>query len=124
MKHILIILLTFISLFSTAQKNIDIEDASNYVNDSVIVCSKIYGGKFLEILKGSPTFLDVGAEYPNALLTLVIWGDVRKKFHQAPELLFNKDVCIYGVIEMYKGKPEIVIKNENQILQAIRKDVH
>ena len=123
MKYI-IILLTFISLSSTAQKNINIEDASKYVNDSVIVCSKIYGGKFLENAKGSPTFLDVGAKYPNALLTVVIWGDVRKQFHQAPELLYNKDVCIYGVIEMYKGKPQIVIKREYQILQAIRKDVN
>jgi len=120
----IIILLTFISLSSTAQKNINIEDASKYVNDSVIVCSKIYGGKFLENAKGSPTFLDVGAKYPNALLTVVIWGDVRKQFHQAPELLYNKDVCIYGVIEMYKGKPQIVIKREYQILQAIRKDVN
>jgi hypothetical protein len=76
------------------RKNIDVEDASKYVNDSVIVCSKIYGGKFLENVKGSPTFLDEGAKYPNAPLTLIIWGDVRKQFHQAPELLYNKDIFI------------------------------
>jgi len=123
MKYILIFLLTFKTLSSTAQKNIDIEDASKYVNDSVIICSKIYSGKFLEKVKGSPTLLDVDAKYPNARLTLVIWSDVRKQFNHAPELLYNKDVCIYGVIEMYKGKPQIVVKSENQILQAARKDV-
>jgi hypothetical protein len=123
MKYFLI-LFALISFSATAQKNIDIEDVSKYVNDSVIVCSKIYGGKFLENVKGSPTFLDVGAKYPNAPLTLVIWGDIRKQFHQAPELLYNKDVCIYGVIKMYKGKLEIVIQREYQILQATRKDVH
>lgn len=123
MKHILIIFLAFISLSSAAQKNINIEDAPKYVNDSVIICSKIYGGKFLKKAKGSPTFLDVGGKYPNAPLTLVIWGDVRKQFHQAPELLYGKDVCIYGVIIMYKDKPEIIIRQEYQILQASRKDV-
>ena len=109
---------------SIAQKDIEIEDAAKYVNDSVRICSKIYQGKYLENLKGSPTFLDVGGNYPNAPLTLVIWGNVRKGFHQVPELLYGKQVCIYGVIEMYKGKPQIVIKREYQILQAIRVGVN
>ena len=123
MKYLLVSVFALITTCSNAQQNINIEDAPKHVNDSVIVCSKIYGGKYLEQTKGSPTFLNVGAAYPNAPLTLVIWGDVRKQFKQAPELLYNKDVCIYGVIKLYKGKPEIIIKNENQILQASRKDV-
>ena len=124
MKYILIIFLSFIGLYSTAQKDIEIEDASHYANDSVRICSKIYGGKYLENVKGSPTFLDVGGIYPQAPLTLVIWGNVRKQFHRALELLYNKQVCIYGVIQMYKGKPQIVITNEYQILQAIKVDVN
>ena len=100
-----------------------IDPATSDVLTDLILC-KIYGSKFLENAKGSPTFLNVGAVYPNALLTLVIWGDVRKKFHQAPELLYDKDVCIYGVIEMYKGKPQIVLKREYQVLQTTGKDVH
>ena len=49
------------------------------------ICSKIYGGKYLEQTKSSPTFLNVGRNYPDASLTLVIWNDVRKQFKHIPE---------------------------------------
>ena len=71
MKCILIIALSFLRLQGIAQKDIEIQDAAKHGNDSVRICSKIYGGKYLENVKGSPTFLDVGGNYPNAPLTLV-----------------------------------------------------
>jgi len=86
----------------------------------VKICSKIYGGKYLEQTKGSSTFLNVGGNYPDAPLTLVIWNDVRKQFKYMPEdILKGKDVCIYGKIILYKNKPEIVISNPNQIQESI-----
>jgi len=93
---------------------------ASHVGDSVKICSKIYGGKYLEQTKGSPTFLNVGGNYPDAPLTLVIWNDVRKQFKYMPEdILKGKDVCIYGKIILYKNKPEIVISNPNQIQESI-----
>jgi len=43
------------------------------------------------------------------LLTVVIWSDIREKLKGKPELDFkNKNVCISGKIELYKGSPQIV----------------
>jgi len=39
---------------------------------------------YLEQTKGSPTFLNIGGNYPDAPLTLVIWNDVRKQFKHIP----------------------------------------
>ena len=56
MKYFLMSLLSLLTLSAVAQKEIDIADVANHVGDSVKICSKIYGGKYLEQTKGSPTF--------------------------------------------------------------------
>jgi hypothetical protein len=42
--------------------------------------------------------------------------DLRKQFDKAPEELFkDKEVCITGRIELYRDKPQIVIRSKEQI---------
>lgn len=103
MKNILIGAFCLIKFSSFAQTEIKIDDAKNHVCDSVKICTKIYGGKFLENTKGAPTFLNAGGYYPNAPLTIVIWADARKEFNNNPEEFYKgKEVCIYGVIKLFK----------------------
>jgi hypothetical protein len=105
----LFILLFGIACFS--QVEIKLEDVSKHVGDSVKVCGKVFSGRYLEQSKGSPTLLNMGAAYPNQLLTIVIWGDLRKEFSKAPEELFmDKDVCVIGRIELFREKPQIVVR--------------
>jgi micrococcal nuclease len=79
-----------------------------------MVCDQIFGGKYLD--HSDITLIDVGASHPNELLTLVIRGAARKKFKTPPEDTFKgKKVCITGQIIDYKGKPEIVITDSEQI---------
>jgi DNA/RNA endonuclease YhcR with UshA esterase domain len=81
-------------------------------SDGVIVCGKIYGGKYIKSAKNSPTFLKMGV----APYTIVIWGDVRKTLSYKPEIkLDGKFVCITGKIVEFKGKSQIVIYSEAQI---------
>jgi len=121
MKYIFTIAFTLLVLSVFAQKEIKLEEVKNHIGDSVKIQAKIYGGKFLESAKGTPTFLNVGDNYPNAPLTLVIWGDVRNQFKTPPEEKYNKGYVqwITGKIELYKGKPEIVITNPNQIYDVV-----
>jgi len=91
MKNLLIIIFSLVTVSTFAQQEIKIDDAKNYVGDSVKICTKIYGGKFLENSKGTPTFLNAGGYYPNAPLTIVMWAEARKEFNNTPE-------------EFYKGK--------------------
>lgn len=107
-----------------AQKQIKIDDAKNHVGDRVKICTKIFGGKFQENTKGTPTFLNAGGSYPNAPLTIVIWADARKEFNTTPQEFYKgKEVCITGKIELYKDKPQIVVTSKSQILEQIKDQI-
>jgi hypothetical protein len=46
----------------------------------------------------------MGADYPNNLLTVVIFGEDRQKFTGFPELLYaNKNICVTGKLQDFKG---------------------
>jgi hypothetical protein len=117
MKVIRISICLFISFFclkAAAQTTIAAKDAAKHLNENVVVCDEIYGGKYLS--GADITLLDVGGSHPNEQLTLVIKGDDRKKFTTPPEEAFKeKKVCITGQIVDYKGKPEIIITDPSQI---------
>jgi len=104
----------FASLNSVAQTTITAKEASKHIGEKVMVCDQVFGGKFLS--EAEITLIDVGGSHPNELLTLVIKGDDRKKFKSPPEEDFNnKKVCVTGQIIEYKGKPEIIITDPEQI---------
>ena len=99
-----------------AQVSIKLEDINKHVGDSVTVCGKVFGGIFLEKSKNTPTFLNVGDAYPANPLTIVIWGDLRKEFTEKPEEFYKgREVCVTGKVELYKGKPEIILNSRNQL---------
>ncbi len=120
MKHILLAIIIAIQIPAYSQTEIKIEDAKNHVGKTVKICIKIYGGKFLETAKGTPTFLNAGGNYPTAPLTLVIWADARKEFKNKPEEYYvGKSICVTGKIELFKDKPQMVITKEEQIREII-----
>jgi len=117
MKFFFLILSTLPCLLTCSQTQIKLDEVKDHIGDSVTVCGKVYSARFVSDATNQPTFLNLGAAYPNQLLTVVIWGDVRKQFKVYPEDTFiQKEVCITGKIELYKDKPQIVIKQNTQIL--------
>lgn len=109
-------LLLFLSFKGYSQIIIPLEDINKHVGDSITVCGKVSGIRFLENSKNTPTFMNMGASFPNQLLTVVLWGDVRKQFEKTPEELFtNKEVCVTGRVELYKDKLQIVLKKKDDI---------
>lgn len=117
MKYsILLVAGVFAASLSYSQTEIKLEDVSKHIGDSVKVCGKAEGIRFLEKVQDQPTFINIGAAYPNQLLTVVIWGIVLSKFEKTPEDLFtDKEICVTGKIELYKGKPQIVILERKQV---------
>jgi micrococcal nuclease len=100
-----------------SQTTVSLDEVNNHIGDSITVCGKVYSTRYLVSAKGSPTFLNLGAAYPNQKLTVVIWSKVRNQFESLPEEMFDqKDVCVTGKIETYKGKPQIVINLSDQII--------
>lgn len=116
MKSIFIVLGIWLSMSVNGQKIINLDEVNKHIGDSIKVCGQVYDTYYAARTEDTPTFLNVGAKYPNQLLTVVIWSDVRKEFEKAPEVLFkDKEICIIGRLELYKGKPQIVLRSVKQI---------
>ena len=94
-------------------KEINVNDASSNIGQTVKVCAMVYGTKEL---KNGMTFINLGAAYPNSPLTLVIYGDDKSNFKQNPSSYYDgKRVCLTGKVSDYKGKAQIVIHREEEI---------
>ena len=105
-----------LSGFLYSQTKINLDDVDQHIGDSVIVCGKVFSSRYMSNAEKTPTFLNIGAKYPDQKLTVVIWGEVRKQFPGMPEQdYYNKEICITGKLELYKEKPQIVIKSSGQI---------
>lgn len=114
-KTYLCLMAVCITGISYSQTGIKLEEVKQHIGDSVTVCGKVDDMRYFESSKNSPTFLNIGGKYPNQLLTVVIWGDVRKQFKSNPDELKNKQVCITGLIILYKERPEIIIGRPEQV---------
>jgi hypothetical protein len=116
-KTLTAICILFISIVSHGQQEIKMDELNKHIGDSITVCTKIYGGIFLDRSKDTPTLLNAGDKYPNAPLTIVIGPETRQKFKEKPEVFYkDKEVCITGKISLYKDKPQIVLYSEKQIV--------
>ena len=101
-----------------SQTKIPVDSVIHYEGKSVTICTKVYGSKAFEKV----TLLNLDAKYPNSLLTIAIFQEDIANFPSLPDVLyFNKNVCVTGTIEIYKGKPEIKISNPTQI-EFVKKD--
>jgi hypothetical protein len=93
---------------------IDLRKASEYEEKLVSICAKVFSTKILD--SNGMTFLNVGGDFPNSPLTIVIFSNSLGNFDFKPAEYYNgKDICVSGKIKMYKGKPEIIINSQNYI---------
>ena len=71
-----------------------------------------------------PTFLNLGASYPDNPLTIVIFCDDRKNFKQPSEEFYeNKNVCVTGMLKDFTAASDsdkCARGNKNRIESSIR----
>ena len=116
-KNILSLVVLIYGTHSFAQQKINADDAAKHESDSVIVCTKIFGARYFEGAENAPTLLNAGAKYPDAPLTVVIYRDSRPSFTNKPEEFYvDKNVCVTGRIVLYKGKPQIILTKQSNIV--------
>jgi DNA/RNA endonuclease YhcR with UshA esterase domain len=89
--------------------------AKNHIWDNATVCGLVVSTEFVESDERSPTFLDLDHPRPDQPFTIVIWGDHREKFGTPDVTLANKRVCVTGMIQDFRGTPEIVATDPSQI---------
>lgn len=86
-------------------------DARDYVHETVTLEGTIVRTKNT----GKVTFLDFDPDWKTHL-SVVIFPKDAAKFPEPPETLFlGKNVRVRGTVKIYKGKPEIVIRDPGNI---------
>ena len=99
----------------TAATPLTSEEAAGHVGETSTVCGFVASAKYATSGRGEPTFLNLDRPYPNQLFTVLIWGSDRDAFGQ-PEVAYRgKRICVTGLIESYRGKPEIIARRPSQI---------
>jgi hypothetical protein len=80
------------------------------------VKGRVAGAIFASSSNGSPTFLNLGVDYPNLRrFVVMIWIEDRAKFG-APESKYRgRTICVRGLVEAYQGMPEIIARSPSQI---------
>lgn len=100
-------------LFSQTQ--ISIDSVSAYIGKTVKVCDKV-AGTFVTKNDKPITYLNLGADYPNSKLTIVIFQKDLINFPFPPSDHYKGiDVCVTGEIKKYKDKIEIIVNKPEQI---------
>ena len=111
LASILTVSLMFWTLATAAEKVIPDTEAYQYVGESVAV-----KGILAHVFQSNNgnIFLNFGSPYPNQTFYAVIFGKDAAKFgnYKAYE---GKTVIVTGVVQSYKGKAEIILKDPGQI---------
>ena len=109
---------TFLALFAIAALAIaqapptyTAAEAAKHVGETAIVKDKVDG--FHESGKGN-IFLNMGGKYPNQAFTAFIPSGSAGQFANAQQYE-GKTVSVSGKIQVYKGKPEIIVTAPAQI---------
>jgi DNA/RNA endonuclease YhcR with UshA esterase domain len=80
------------------------------------ISGRVVGTKYASSSFGSPTFLDIGAPYPNrGRFTVVIWLENRANFGSPENRYRGKSICIHGYVSSYRGTPQIEASSPSQI---------
>jgi DNA/RNA endonuclease YhcR with UshA esterase domain len=108
---ILAVSLLFWAPVTAAEKVIPDAEASLYAGESVAVKGII--ANVFQSNKGN-IFLNFGSPYPNQTLYAVIFGKDAAKFGNV-KAYEGKTVIVTGVVQSYKGKAEIILKDPGQI---------
>lgn len=100
-----------------AGQSLPASQARQHVGEHATVCGTVASGHHAVRSKGQPTFLNLDKPYPDQVFTIVISGDDRAKFGNPERALLNRHVCVSGDIREYRGTPEIIATEKNQIVE-------
>jgi hypothetical protein len=96
-------------------KKITAAEAKDHMGDRATVCGKVVSTHYAKSSKGEPTFLNLDEPYPKEIFTILIWGSDRGKFGTPESEYKGLRVCVTGKITTYRGVPEIVAGEREQI---------
>jgi DNA/RNA endonuclease YhcR with UshA esterase domain len=100
---------------SQAANSLTAQQAAEHVGETATVCGIVVSANYATKSKGQPTFLNFDQPYPNQIFTVMIWGSDRPKFGTPEQSFKGKRVCATGAIMQYRGQPEIIATDPQQL---------
>lgn len=87
------------------------------MGEKVTVEGPVVGTYYARSSNGSPTFLNLGRDYPDPdRFTAIVWGRNRDAFSSAPESTYRgENIRVTGKVSVYKGSAQIEAKSPAQI---------
>lgn len=109
------LLIILLSHFIYAQKLVPIDSVSTHIGQTIKVCDKV-AGTFVTKSDKPLTYLNLGADFPNAKLTIVIFNKDLVNFPLTPSDHYKgMNICIIGELTIYKDRPQIIANKPDQI---------
>jgi hypothetical protein len=108
-----LLLLSSIAFLPAMAAKITVADAKNHDGEQATVCGKVTSERSATSSRGEPTFINLDSAYPIQVFTISVWGDDRKNVGELPRV--SSRVCASGVIQDYRGAPEIVVRSNGQL---------
>ena len=111
MKKIILAIFVFTLLaeLASAQKRFSAADFNRNLGKTGTICDTVYS---LRIVSDTLTLLNMGGVYPNQKYTIAVKGN---KITLDWANLKGKPLCVTGVFQLYKNRPEIEIAQPEQI---------
>src|SRR5690606_17312462 len=94
---------------------VTIENASAFVGKEGTVCGVCTALNSPEHVSGSPRYFKLDRPCPNQIFTRVLWGKNKHKFVQGLDHYKGKHLTITGVVELFRGKPQMVLTFPEQV---------
>lgn len=101
---------------TTCDNPVPWNEASLHIGQTWVVVGPVIKVTRRPDVRGNPTWVDVGAAYPNAeRLSVVLWGTEKNGSSLIePSQLEGRRICMVGKITNYKGTSQIVLKYRYQ----------
>ncbi len=94
----------------------DIEVLKQHEGEFVTVIGEVLSTHIAR--SGKVRFLNLGANWRTAFKCVIFTGDLKDfdTIGEPTEYYSNKKVTVTGIIKIYEGLPEIIVKNPSQIV--------
>ena len=89
--------------------------AAEHVGEVALVCGVVADTHYAQTSAGRPTYINFEEAFPDAPFTAVIWGSDRGSFPWDPAALLGMDICVYGEIDRYRGRPQMKLVRPEQV---------
>jgi DNA/RNA endonuclease YhcR with UshA esterase domain len=114
-----IALFVLISSYTYAQKVYTVEEAKNHLDETVIIKGEV---SQISIIKSGVVYFNMGGKFPDNKFSAVIMKKNVSKFDNVKDYE-GKIVEIKGYLKEYKGKPEIIVEEKDQVKIVPKEEV-